>query len=647
MGNGTFSLANPRNRLILILTTFFALAFLILSPRTADRDGYSGPSRFMWSKSPVGSLFGWAIKPAVEEVLHPIPQLMHDAQAKYRAKIMRQSKTLQAAVKEYRARYKRDPPKGFDDWFQFAQENKVKIIDEYNGLNDDLEPFWGMSGEELRRRALQIGSLPSVDLVRLRNGATVTVNLAKGFEDSEVSARAKGFRVMMEKFQKKLPDMDFPINAKAEGRILVPWEHRNYPNTTKQDSSEGVEDMLGGPFVADWRGDGSVWDAYRKTCPPTSQARRLFGALRPNSNTLKRPVNRLEEASGGLPTRPDEDYSFAPSVDDEFNFCAHPWARYNQGHFFSDWRTIPVLYPIFSPAKGHGFSDIMIPSHYYYSSTKRYTYGWDSVNMLLSDDDPNEQPWDKKSDKIFWRGATTGGGSSPPGFLSQYQRHRFIKMTSDSSDANRTVVFPYPPGTPDYTFTKVPVAKLNEEIMDTAFTKAVGCTQYPGGCDGMRKDHRFADAVPLGEHWKYKYLIDFDGMGYSARLFAFLMSESAVIKSTVYKEFFSDWIQPWLHYIPLSSGYSEIYNIHAFFSGATPSMIEAIQSSNTTTNPDIKIVTDEYHDGDAQLRKIARAGRKWKMTIGRKVDMEAYVYRLCLEYARLWSDDRDAMTYKA
>lgn len=118
-------------------------------------------------------------------------------------------------------------------------------------------------------------------------------------------------------------------------------------------------------------------------------------------------------------------------------------------------------------------------------------------------------------------------------------------MTSDSSDANRTVVFPYPPGTPDYAFTKVPVAKLNEEIMDTAFTKAVGCTQYPGGCDGMRKDHRFADAVPLGEHWKYKYLIDFDGMGYSARLFAFLMSESAVIKSTVYKEFFSDWIQPW------------------------------------------------------------------------------------------------------
>lgn len=31
--------------------------------------------------------------------------------------------------------------------------------------------------------------------------------------------------------------MDFPINAKAEGRILVPWEHRTFPNISQQDSS--------------------------------------------------------------------------------------------------------------------------------------------------------------------------------------------------------------------------------------------------------------------------------------------------------------------------------------------------------------------------------------------------------------------------
>jgi hypothetical protein len=32
-------------------------------------------------------------------------------------------------------------------------------------------------------------------------------------------------------------------------------------------------------------------------------------------------------------------------------------------------------------------------------------------------------------------------------------------------------------------------------------------------------------------------------------------------------------------------------------------------------------------NGDAELRKIAKAGRHWKFTHGRKVDMEVYVYR--------------------
>lgn len=94
-------------------------------------------------------------------------------------------------------------------------------------------------------------------------------------------------------------------------------------------------------------------------------------------------------------------------------------------------------------------------------------------------------------------------------------------MTSDQSDVTKTVIFADPPGTNNFISAEVPIADLNEDMMDVAFTKAVGCTQYPnGGCDGMRKDHRFADAVPLGENWRHKYLIDLDGMGYSARLFS-------------------------------------------------------------------------------------------------------------------------------
>ena len=45
-------------------------------------------------------------------------------------------------------------------------------------------------------------------------------------------------------------------------------------------------------------------------------------------------------------------------------------------------------------------------------------------------------------------------------------------------------------------------------------------------------------------------------------------------------------------------------------------------AANATESPTLRKANPRALDGDAQLRRIARAGRQWKMTIGRKVDME-------------------------
>jgi hypothetical protein len=37
----------------------------------------------------------------------------------------------------------------------------------------------------------------------------------------------------------------------------------------------------------------------------------------------------------------------------------------------------------------------------------------------------------------------------------------------------------------------------------------------------------------------------------------------------------------------------------------------------------------EEHDGDARLRRIARAGKQWKNTMARTVDMEGELMRAC------------------
>lgn len=49
--------------------------------------------------------------------VHPIHTLMANAKRAWKEKVDRQSTTLDEAVKEYRRRYGREPPRGFDVWY--------------------------------------------------------------------------------------------------------------------------------------------------------------------------------------------------------------------------------------------------------------------------------------------------------------------------------------------------------------------------------------------------------------------------------------------------------------------------------------------------------------------------------------------------
>ncbi|KAH8827111.1 capsular associated protein [Flagelloscypha sp. PMI_526] len=526
--------------------------------------------------------------PLAASTAHPITQLMDQAEVAYRTKLAGQSQSLAAAVAEYKRRYKRPPPKGFDKWYTFAQSNKVIMIDEYDGLMNDLAPFWNISGLEMRRRAHQAGSLPKVDLVRVKDGQLSTT--------AEVSGRAGGFKSMLEDFAHVLPDLEFAINAQAEGRVLLSWEFADNPDITLQDSSDCTPST----------GEGTLWESWRRTCQPSKNARQLFSSLRNPFRTTLFPPRKHN-----------------------FDFCGSPYAHYLQGHFFTDVRPFTKLYPIFSPAKAKGFSDIRIP--------RRYTYGWDPTA------DNMEVPWDEKSDKIYYRAIAMGGGTTPPGFSAQYQRHRFVRMASDeSTSVNRSIVIADPPNSENYVSTSVPIGKLNEEIMDVGFSVFGDAHNYLGGADAMEEELNHASSEVLNRNWAYKYNVDLDGLGYSGRFMSLLASDSVPMKATVYEEFYSDWIQPWLHFIPLSQMYHEIYNVHGYFSGGTVSTLKAANST-VQDRP-----SEQWHpaNGDARARRIARAGKVWHETMARKADLQAYVYRLCLEYARLSADDRDAMNYR-
>jgi len=79
-----------------------------------------------------------------------------------------------------------------------------------------------------------------------------------------------------------------------------------------------------------------------------------------------------------------------------------------------------------------------------------------------------------------------------------------------------------------------------------------------------------------------------------------------------------------LHYIPVSQLYSEIYNIHAYFSGPSKAMTKAL--NGTTNGYQASTMSTRRLDGDAELRKVASAGREWMFKHGRKIDMESELF---------------------
>lgn len=97
---------------------------------------------------------------------HPIDALIAHAEAQWFAKLSRQSITLSDAVAEYRRRYRRSPPKGFDVWFGWARAHGVEMLDEYDRINYDLEPYWGIAPADLEillergSEALKAGGWP-------------------------------------------------------------------------------------------------------------------------------------------------------------------------------------------------------------------------------------------------------------------------------------------------------------------------------------------------------------------------------------------------------------------------------------------------------------------------------------------------------
>ncbi|KAF9531363.1 glycosyl transferase family 90-domain-containing protein [Crepidotus variabilis] len=522
-----------------------------------------------------------------EEGPHPIYELIARAEKEWSEKLGRASTTLKEAVEEYQRRYKRMPPKGFNLWWNYASKHNVQLPDEYDTIFHDLEPFWGLDPEDLHK--IQAEAEKKIDSYTVGKNETegnigvLTYTFSEGRYD-QLIVGSKEIIKLFQQIQDVLPLFRMTISPHDGPNRLT--DHGIMQAVLKAAASGTYLKRSALPKKKEL--------GWVSACPPTSLARQ-------NPIDLDNPPP--------WPTKKTFIYNHAQTM----NPCDHPDLFHHHGQFLSH-------------NSGPGPQDVVVPEFSYCSTVLHHNirfpvpYGWVEDILPRSDDPPFEE---KLDERLLWRGSNTGMFHSSTSRWEHSHRDFLVAFSNDLSGKAKVLNPVKSVNEQVGVFKEFKRANLNPALLDIAFAgQPLACSAST--CDTLRAIYPWREYQSLGEAGQYKYVLDVDGNGWSGRFKRLITSNSLIFKSTIYPEWFVDRVQPWVHYVPVQVDLSDLHDSLLFFRG------------------------DPNGDGAHEdlARKIAHTGRLWSKTFWRKEDLISYLFRLTLEFARLLSDDRDAMTYR-
>ncbi len=571
---------------------------------------------------------GWFQFPQPRTTLptHPVEMLMDEAskQAKDWLDQASRSETLAETVQEYRRRYQHYPPPGFDAWYRYATERSSIVIDDFDSMMDDLKPFWGISPGRIRELTREVISDPwnEVSEVKVRNGHA---RLGPNFLPTH-RWMLDGVIALVEGFSHFLPDMDVAFNLNDEPRVAVPFRDLQKLRAVHP-SADNVHHRWSPKRAMGWE------------MPEDSQPSRLF---EDHSRT-----NAFDEGSLACPP---SSYAQKAHTWDSSALCTSCAVPHSHGVFLSNWtlsaspchqpdlrhlhgfylspaafKPSHELLPIFSQSKVEGYADILYPSP------------WNYMDKIKYDPDPDSSPdlpFAQKDSTLFWRGATSEGVSRAgtwKGMTRQRLVHLANNLTMDPYSPTLPILLPHPsiPGRYAYqTLTSNPISALNLSL-DISIVNGIA---RAWDNDGAAQDAEFGFAPPTDfqEHWRYRYLFDMDGAGFSGRFLPFLQSRSLPFRTGIFRSWWDGRLTAWKHFVPVDVRLHGLFSTLIYFMGAasTSGSVEGIMKENVAAG-----------------EEIAEAGRLWSERVLRKEDMEIYMFRLLLEWGRLTDDDRDKIGF--
>ncbi|KAK6515264.1 F-actin-capping protein subunit beta [Arthrobotrys conoides] len=249
----------------------------------------------------------WTVPRRLDE----FEKLFLDSYTEYRAFLDRQSRTYADAVKNYKKRYNRSPPPGFDKWFNYALSKASLVIDDYDTIEESIAPYRNISKVDLLRRMKELRKYDKTYRVS-------EVLIRKG------SVRTNGggmWHLLNWDFTKSLPDLDIYFNTWDEPFV--------FPQEVNRTQKIEFFQASGKPW----------WPGLVEHCKVWEER----NMRKKGKNDYIATIQDAKEA---------------------LDVCAHPEYEGTHG-FFNAPTSLTVtkqLVPIFSVARLSVFKDLLLPS---------------------------------------------------------------------------------------------------------------------------------------------------------------------------------------------------------------------------------------------------------------------------------------------
>jgi hypothetical protein len=534
------------------------------------------------------------------------------------------SQSLPEAVVHYQQRYNRDPPPNFDKWYHFAVTRNSVVIDDFDNIEEDLAPFSSFNPDDLRLRTVTVlATNTDVSGIRIREGKAEVI--AEVPEEHQWVM--EGALIMIQQFAEFLPDMDLAMNLHDECRVAVPYDHlqnaldnpQPYPapnpsRLTKEFSNDRARKW---PSIEDVRTDPHFFEDAR---PPTFQT---YGSIAcPAESRARKERHWYTKTFCPKCIEPHSMGAFVSNWTLSADPCHQPDIANLHGMHLSPSTMMGThdVVPIFSQSRAPGYIDIRYPSPWNYMEKIKYEF----------DEKFPDPHFHDKEDVLFWRG-TTSEGVTTAGTWKGMLRQRFVHLLNNQT-SRHPIMLPKGDHTDNLEYALKRTSDIKKYLAtktDARFVdKIVSCAGQD--CTDQKKEFWFGDNVDLRQHWRYRYLFDADGPGFSTRFIPFLRSNSVVFKAALFREWYEGRLTAWKHFVPVDLRLHDLFSSLAYFGGY------GVEARNK------RMMVGKLKEAE----KIARDGKVWTEKVLRKEDMEIYMFRLLLEWGRLTDDKRTEIGFR-